>query len=70
MTKIGYFLIELNNIYQEKIITLIIKRGMRGPLIKPQGIGEPLRDGLKGYTKIKSRIWLYALCIVQWLTTK
>jgi mRNA interferase RelE/StbE len=28
---------------------------MRGPLIKPQGIGEPLRDGLKGYTKIKPK---------------
>jgi mRNA interferase RelE/StbE len=55
VTKIGYFLIELNNIYQEKIIALIIKRGMRGPLIKPQGIGEPLRDELKGYTKIKPK---------------
>ncbi|KPC72461.1 hypothetical protein ADL26_13930 [Thermoactinomyces vulgaris] len=40
---------------QEKIIALIIKRGMRGPLIKPQGIGEPLRDELKGYTKIKPK---------------
>jgi mRNA interferase RelE/StbE len=40
---------------QEKIIALIIKRGMKGPLIKPQGIGEPLRDELKGYTKIKPK---------------
>jgi mRNA interferase RelE/StbE len=40
---------------QEKITALIIKRGMKGPLIKPQGIGEPLRDELKGYTKIKPK---------------
>jgi mRNA interferase RelE/StbE len=38
---------------QEKIIAMIIKRGMRGPLIKPRGIGEPLRNELKGFTKIK-----------------
>ncbi|TCS95461.1 type II toxin-antitoxin system RelE family toxin [Hazenella coriacea] len=40
---------------QEKIIALIIRRGMTGPLIKPQGIGEPLRDELKGFTKIKPK---------------
>ncbi|MFD1443058.1 hypothetical protein [Thermoactinomyces vulgaris] len=40
---------------QEKIIAMIIKRGMRGPLIKPHGIGEPLRNELKGFTKVKPR---------------
>lgn len=40
---------------QEKIIALIIKRGMTGPLIKPRIIGEPLRDELKGLTKIQPK---------------
>jgi len=37
---------------QEKIIALIIKRAMTGPL---QGIGEPLRDELRGLAKIKPK---------------
>lgn len=40
---------------QEKIIALIMKRGITGPLIKPRGIGEPLRDELRGFTKIKPK---------------
>ncbi|MGA8943761.1 MAG: hypothetical protein WB502_13770, partial [Thermoactinomyces sp.] len=35
---------------QEKIIALIIRRGITGPLLKPHGIGEPLRDKLKRFT--------------------
>lgn len=40
---------------QEKIIALIIRRAMTGSLIRPRGIGEPLRDELKGFTKIKPK---------------
>lgn len=38
---------------QEIILTLLLKRGKSGPLIKPEGIGEPLHGNLKGFTKIK-----------------
>ncbi|MFB5762298.1 type II toxin-antitoxin system RelE family toxin [Paenibacillus medicaginis] len=38
---------------QELIIALIIKRGIHGPLLKPNGIGEPLRGKLNGFAKIK-----------------
>ncbi len=40
---------------QEKILALIIKRGISGPLIKPDGIGEPLKKELRGFTKIKPK---------------
>lgn len=45
---------------QERIIALIIRRGrITGPLLKPHGIGEPLRDKLRGLTKSTSPgIWL------------
>ncbi|EJQ20146.1 type II toxin-antitoxin system RelE family toxin [Bacillus cereus] len=38
---------------QNIILTLLIKRGKSGPLIKPNGLGEPLRGKLSGFTKIK-----------------
>lgn len=40
---------------QEDIATLIIVRGRKGPLIKPNGIGAPLRNKLAGFTKIKPK---------------
>ncbi|MGG1073119.1 hypothetical protein ABE178_25370 [Priestia megaterium] len=44
---------------QSKIVALIIKRGKSGPLFKPRGLGEPLRNKsgqeLKGFTKIKPK---------------
>ncbi|MBU4639425.1 hypothetical protein [Bacillus toyonensis] len=38
---------------QKVIIALLIKRGKSGPLIKPDGLGEPLHGDLSGFTKIK-----------------
>lgn len=38
---------------KETIIAFIVSRGIRGPLIKPKGVGTPLRNELKGFTKIK-----------------
>lgn len=38
---------------QETILALILARAKNGPLIKPNGIGEPLRGELYGFTKIK-----------------
>lgn len=38
---------------QKVIIASIIKRGKKGPLIKPDGLGDPLRGELAGFTKIK-----------------
>lgn len=40
---------------QEKIIALIVKRGMTGPLIRPDGLGEPLHGELYGFIKIKPK---------------
>ena len=40
---------------QKEILALIVKRGIKGPLIRPEGIGEPLGGGLVGFTKIKSK---------------
>lgn len=40
---------------QEKLIALILKRGITGPLIKPNGIGEPLGKELSGFSKIKPK---------------
>lgn len=38
---------------QRTIIALLIKHGQKGPLLKPIGLGEPLRGELKGFAKIK-----------------
>jgi mRNA interferase RelE/StbE len=40
---------------QKKILSLIIQRGKSGPLIKPDGLGEPLRGELNSFTKIKPK---------------
>lgn len=44
---------------QKIIIALIIKRGKNGPLLKPEGIGEPLGNksgtNLSGFAKIKPK---------------
>lgn len=40
---------------QELIVALILKRAKNGPLLKPFGIGKPLRNKLKGFTKIKAK---------------
>lgn len=40
---------------QEIIVALILARAKNGPLIKPNGIGEPLRGELHGFTKIKPK---------------
>lgn len=40
---------------QERIAAFIIKRGMKGPLLKPNGVGQSLRNELKGFTKIKPK---------------
>lgn len=40
---------------QQHILALIIKRAKTGPLIKPKGLGEPLRKPLSGFTKIKPK---------------
>ncbi|WP_313997467.1 hypothetical protein [uncultured Paenibacillus sp.] len=40
---------------REEIIALIIKRGIKGPLIKPDGLGEPLHGELHGFAKIKPK---------------
>jgi mRNA interferase RelE/StbE len=40
---------------RQKMMALIIKRAMSGPLIKPDGIGEPLHKELKGFSKIKPK---------------
>ncbi len=40
---------------QEKILALIISRAKKGPLIKPDGIGEALHGNLHGFTKIKPK---------------
>ncbi|GBG09742.1 hypothetical protein PAT3040_04403 [Paenibacillus agaridevorans] len=40
---------------REEIIALIIKRGITGPLIKPDGLGDPLHGELHGFTKIKPK---------------
>jgi mRNA interferase RelE/StbE len=40
---------------QQKILALIIKRAMSGPLIKPNGIGESLHKELKGFSRIKPK---------------
>lgn len=38
---------------QETILALILARAKNGPLIRPNGIGEPLHGELHGFTKIK-----------------
>jgi mRNA interferase RelE/StbE len=48
-------LYEYDKHVREKILALIFKRAVRGPLIKPDGIGEPLRKELKGFAKIKPK---------------
>lgn len=44
---------------QKIIIALIIKRGKEGPLLKPEGLGEPLgkkqNNNLTGFAKIKPK---------------
>ena len=40
---------------QETILALILARAKNGPLIKPNGIGEPLHGELHGFTKIKPK---------------
>lgn len=40
---------------RETILALIIARARKGPLLKPRGIGQPLRGELHGYTKIKPK---------------
>jgi mRNA interferase RelE/StbE len=40
---------------REEIIALIIKRGIKGPLIKPDGLGDLLHGELHGFTKIKPK---------------
>lgn len=40
---------------QEIILALIVARAKKGPLIKPNGIGDPLRGELHGFTKIKPK---------------
>ncbi|MEK3717051.1 MULTISPECIES: hypothetical protein [unclassified Paenibacillus] len=37
------------------ILALIYKQALRGPLIKPDGYGEPLIGKLLGFTKIKPK---------------
>lgn len=44
-----------NKEQQEKILALIIRRGKNGPLIKPNGLGEPLLGELYGFAKIKPK---------------
>ncbi|WP_425500411.1 type II toxin-antitoxin system RelE family toxin [Piscibacillus halophilus] len=46
-------LISLDKGQQKIVIKQIIKRGKNGPLIKPKGLGDPLRGELSGFTKIK-----------------
>jgi mRNA interferase RelE/StbE len=38
---------------QTKILALIVKRAKTGPLIKPEGIGQPLKGELHGFSRIK-----------------
>jgi mRNA interferase RelE/StbE len=40
---------------QKRILALIIQRGKKGPLIKPDGPHEPLGGELHGFTKIKPK---------------
>ena len=40
---------------QETVLALILARAKNGPLIKPNGIGEPLHGELHGFTKIKPK---------------
>ncbi len=40
---------------QETILALILARAKNGPLIRPDGIGEPLHGELHGFTKIKPK---------------
>ena len=40
---------------QHKILALIIKRAINGPLIKPHGLGDSLSKKLSGLTKIKPK---------------
>lgn len=44
-----------NKEQQEKILALILARAKKGPLIKPNGIGEPLHGEFHGLTKIKPK---------------
>ncbi|AUW94694.1 hypothetical protein BXT84_12670 [Sulfobacillus thermotolerans] len=44
-----------NKEQQEIILALIVARAKKGPLIKPNGVGEPLRGELHGFTKIKPK---------------
>jgi len=37
------------------ILALIAKQAQKGPLIKPDGIGDPLSGALAGFTKIKPK---------------
>lgn len=37
------------------ILALIVKQAKKGPLIKPNGAGEPLSGELVGFTKIKPK---------------
>ena len=40
---------------QETILALILARAKNGPLIRPNGIGEPLHGELHGFRKIKPK---------------
>ena len=40
---------------QKRILALIIQRGKKGPLMKPDGLGEPLGGELHRFTKIKPK---------------
>ncbi|WP_137791942.1 hypothetical protein [Bacillus sp. E(2018)] len=44
-----------NKDLKERIVALVIRRGIKGPLIKPNGLGEPLHGKLRGFTKIKPK---------------
>ena len=40
---------------QKRILSLIFAQGLKGPLLKPDGIGAPLHPPLNGFAKIKSK---------------
>lgn len=40
---------------QNQIVALIIAQGMKGPLIRPDGLGHPLHGELVGFAKIKPK---------------
>lgn len=48
---------------QEKILALIVARAKKRPLIKPNGIGEPLHGEFAGFAKIKPKqLGLRVIC--------